>query len=380
VIPLESAHLSVFAATHPGEGGKNNEDNYAVSAYQISESDPTPSLVAIIADGVGGHQAGEIASSLAVETISQVISESDADQPLVTLERAFYQANDVIYSQSISDSAHVGMSTTAACAWVISDRLYLSSVGDSRIYLIRGERIIQLTIDHTWVQEAIESGILTPEQARTHPNAHLIRRHLGSMQPALPDFRLHLKQEDSDKQAVANQGMHLEPGDRLLLCSDGLTDLVSNEEIRETLGASSQKEALQELIDLANTRGGHDNITIIGIQVPEKIIVSALPRTRSRLVLALVLLAVVLAILAGGWLYRMYYWEETSPNMTLIPSVTVGLSLPTVIPTSIPPTLVQTTILPIEAVSPSPISSPGSTLSTPAQATYTPWPTSTSVP
>ncbi|MES0360322.1 MAG: PP2C family serine/threonine-protein phosphatase [Anaerolineales bacterium] len=380
MIPLESAHLSVFAATHPGIGGKNNEDNYAVSAYQISESDPTPALIAIIADGVGGHQAGEIASSLAVETISQVIAESDADQPLVTLEQAFYQANEAIYSQSISDSEQVGMSTTAACAWVIGDRLYISSVGDSRIFLIREERIIQVTIDHTWVQEAIESGILTAEQARTHPNAHLIRRHLGSKQPALPDFRLHLNQEQSDKQAVANQGMHLEPGDQLLLCSDGLTDLVSNEEIRDVMGAYSLEGAIQELIDLANTRGGHDNITIIGIQVPENLIVSVLPKSRSRLILALGLFVVVLVIFAGVWLYRMYFWEETPPDMTLVPSVTVGLSLPTVIPTSIPPTLIQTAALPTEAASPSPISSPGSTLSTPVQATYTPWPTSTNVP
>jgi serine/threonine protein phosphatase PrpC len=380
VIPLESAHLSVFAATHPGIGGKNNEDNYAVSAYQISESDPTPALIAIIADGVGGHQAGEIASSLAVETISKVIAESDADQPLVTLEQAFYQANESIYSQSISDSEQVGMSTTAACAWVISDRLYISSVGDSRIFLIREERIIQVTIDHTWVQEAIESGILTAEQARTHPNAHLIRRHLGSKQPALPDFRLHLNQEESDKQAVANQGMHLEPGDQLLLCSDGLTDLVSNEEIRDVMGAYSLEGAIQELIDLANTRGGHDNITIIGIQVPENLIVSVLPKSRSRLILALGLFVVVLVIFAAVWLYRMYFWEETPPDMTLVPSVTVGLSLPTVIPTSIPPTLIQTAALPTEAASPSPISSPGSTLSTPVQATYTPWPTSTNVP
>jgi hypothetical protein len=230
------------------------------------------------------------------------------------------------------------------------------------------------------VQEAIESGILTAEQARTHPNAHLIRRHLGSKQPALPDFRMHLNQEESDKQAVANQGMHLEPGDHLLLCSDGLTDLVSNEEIRDVMGAYSLEGAIQELIDLANNRGGHDNITIIGIQVPENLIVSVLPKSRSRLILALGLFIVVLVIFAGVWLYRMYFWEETSPDMTLVPSVTVGLSLPTVIPTSIPPTLIQTVILPTEAASPSPISSPGSTLSTPVQATYTPWPTSTNVP
>jgi len=380
VIPHDNAHLPVYALTDPGKGGKNNEDNYAVSAYQISESDPTPSLIAIIADGVGGHQAGEVAASIAVETISQIVAESDAEQPLVTLERAFFEANEAIFSQSSTNPAYTGMSTTTVCAWVIGERLYLASVGDSRIYLTRGDSISQLTVDHTWVQEAIESGVLTLEQARAHPNAHLIRRYLGSKQPAIPDFRLHLRQEESDKQALANQGMNLEPGDYLLLCSDGLTDLVSDVEIRDSLKDHALQEALEGLIELANTRGGHDNITIIGIHQPDKKLVAAAPKTRSRLSLYFLLLAFFVAVLVGGWVYWMYFRDEGPPIATISPNVTAGLSLPTVVPTIIPPTQGQTTPQITFELSPSPITSTSPEPGTPIQATYTPWPTSTSVP
>jgi serine/threonine protein phosphatase PrpC len=219
MIPVEKADFSFYAVTHPGKAGKNNEDNYLVSTYELSESDKTSSLVAIIADGVGGHQAGEIAARMAVEEISQVIGRSDASRPLTTLEEAFFQANKSIYSQSNRGKDFIGMSTTAACAWLIGRRLYLASVGDSRIYLRRDDHIQQLTTDHTWIQEAIESGLLTPEQARNHPNAHLIRRHLGSQQPAITDFRLRLSPDESDAKAFTNQGMRLRPSDHLLLCS-----------------------------------------------------------------------------------------------------------------------------------------------------------------
>jgi hypothetical protein len=173
--------------------------------------------------------------------------------------------------------------------------------------------------------------------------------------------------------------MHLEPGDQLLLCSDGLTDLVADDEIRDILNMYSQQEALDKLIQLANRRGGHDNITMIGIQAPDKLISAPRPQARSRLVLALVLLVVITAFLAGGWVYRTYYWEEV-PDPTSVPTVTVGLSLPTVVPTSIPPTLRETATPPTPILSPSPISSPSSIIDTPIQATYTPWPTSTGIP
>lgn len=375
MILLESAQFPVLAATDPGMVGKNNEDNFAVSAYQISESDPTPSIVAIIADGVGGHQAGEVASSLAVELISHTIAKSDASQPLVTMEEAFFQANQAIYSQATINPSNAGMSTTAACAWVIGDRLYIASVGDSRIYLKRDDRLIQLTTDHTWVQEAMESGILTPEQAQSHPNAHLIRRYLGSKQPAISDFRLRLKPGESDKQAVANQGMKLEPGDFLLLCSDGLTDLVSDDDINAALGQQPLPEILNGLIEEANAQGGHDNITVIGIQIPDEELVLSAPRSRSRVWLILILVAFLAVILFGGWYFQSYLWEEESPTATIQQGATPILSTPVVTLTALPPTATQTAPQVTEDATSSPTPP-----ETGVPATYTPWPTSTTGP
>src|SRR3990172_5046815 len=161
------------------------------------------------------------------------------------------------------------MSTTGACAWVIGNRLYIASVGDSRIYLLRGDRIRQITIDHTWVQEAISSGVLSLEQARDHPNSHVIRRHLGSSQPVAPDFRLRLRDDEDDLRAEANQGLPLGPGDQILICSDGLTDLVEDGEIAAMLRSGKPDRALGDLVELANQRGGHDNITMVLLEVPQ---------------------------------------------------------------------------------------------------------------
>jgi protein phosphatase len=153
---------------------------------------------------------------------------------------------------------------------VIGERLYVATVGDSRIYLLHGSQIQQLSIDHTWVQEALENGALRPDEVRGHPNAHVIRRFLGSPNPPDVDFRLRLEESESYTQAEGNQGLHLLPGDRVLLCSDGLTDLVNPGEILATLGAAGRapESAVQSLIDQANARGGHDNITVVVLGVP----------------------------------------------------------------------------------------------------------------
>jgi len=380
MISSNSAHFPVFAATDPGVSGKNNEDNYAVSAYLVSESDPTPSIVAIVADGVGGHQAGEVASSIAVEMISQLIAESDADHPLATLEGAFHRANQAIYSQATINPANAGMSTTAACVWIIGDQLYLASMGDSRIYLKRGDHFTQLTIDHTWVQEAIESGVLTRDQVRSHPNAHLIRRYLGSKQPAIPDFRINLPPDNGDSRGVANQGMILEAGDYLLLCSDGLTDLVSDDEIKSTLGKYPLEDVLDRLIKLANSRGGHDNITIIGIQLPDDKVVIVPPKRRNRFILIVAALSVLALAIIGAWLYQMYFSETESNTATQAPGATVGLSAPVLTATVMSPTLPSPTAELTPQDSPSPPPSGTSTEETPIPATYTPWPTSTASP
>ena len=227
MIPADRAHLYVAASTHPGMKGKNNEDQYAVSAYLLSEADPTPSLLAIVSDGIGGHRAGEVASQIAVETISRTVAKSDGSNPTATLEDAITLASQAIVEQAELHPEKRGMGATCVCAWVIGNRLYSASVGDSRLYLLRGNSITQLTTDHTWIQEAIEYGALTPEQARRHPNVHVIRRYLGSQPPPEVDFRLRVNPAETDSQAQANQGFPLIPGDFLLLCSDGLTDLVT---------------------------------------------------------------------------------------------------------------------------------------------------------
>jgi len=379
MIPTDSAHYPVFAATDPGASGKNNEDNYAVSAYLISDSDPTPSMVAVVADGVGGHQAGEVASSIAVEMISQLIADSDAAHPFATLEGAFHRANQAIYSQATINPANAGMSTTAACVWIIGDQLYTASMGDSRIYLNRGDRLIQLTIDHTWVQEAIESGVLARDQARSHPNAHLIRRYLGSKQPAIPDFRINLPQDGPDGNAAAKQGMILEPGDFLLLCSDGLTDLVSDNEIQSTIGKYPLEEVLDHLIKLANSRGGHDNITVIGIQVPDDKIIVAAPKRRNRFIMMLVVFSILVLAILGAWIYQMYFWEDSS-SVDPVPGGTLGVSSPTHIGTVISPTVPSPTVESTPGESPSPPATDVPTDDTPIPATYTPWPTSTTSP
>lgn len=378
--PAESAHLPVYAATDPGRSGKNNEDNYAVSAHVLRESDSTPSLVAIIADGVGGHQAGEIASSMAVEIISQIVADSDASQPLNTLEKAFSQANQAIYSQATIEPANAGMSTTAASAWIIGNRLFLASMGDSRIYLRRDGELVQLTIDHTWVQEAIESGILTLDQARSHPNAHLIRRYLGSKQPAIPDFRVRLGTGESDQQAVANQGLYLQPGDFILLSSDGLTDLVTDDEINVAISNRPLKEALDYLIELANKRGGHDNITLIGIQVPDEKIITTAPKPRKWPLILLIILGVAVLLVAGSWLYQSYFSGIGTPTATIQSVAPLETRLPSPTQTGVPTTQIPETTVPTPPVSPSGSVSEIPPSATQVPATYTPWPTSTTGP
>ncbi len=263
------AHLNVEAQSHAGMTGKNNEDRYAVASFVLGTKERTPVLFAVLADGIGGHKAGEVAAELAVNHIMEVVAKSDGQQIRRTIEDAVADASNAIAAHSASDENLKGMGSTCATAWIVGDKLHTASVGDSRIYLIRDGKIQQLSVDHTWVQEAVEKGIITLEAAREHPNVHVIRRYLGSPVPPEPDFRLKLSPDDNDEQAESHQGMKLQPSDVLLLCSDGLTDLVWNDEILETISAKpSLKEAADALIALANSRGGHDNITIVLIALP----------------------------------------------------------------------------------------------------------------
>lgn len=267
MLPASKAHLAVAARTHPGLKRARNEDRFGVAAYWTPDG-RTPSLLAVVADGMGGHRAGEVAAEIAVETVHRHVAASDGRHPVAVLAQALRLASEAIRRVGAADDRRQGLGTTCVAAWVLGRRLYIASVGDSRLYLLRGHTLHQLTTDHSWVQEAVEKGALTPEQARRHPMAHIIRRYLGAPNGVRPDLRLKLRRGESDTQARRNQGLALRPGDRLLLCTDGLTDLVDDDEIREILQHSSLEEALDQLVALALDRGGKDNITVVGISVP----------------------------------------------------------------------------------------------------------------
>ena len=366
MIPSERSHLFTAAITHPGMTGKSNEDRYAIAAYRLDNEGNTPSVFAIVADGVGGHQAGEVAAEIAVNTISHTIAVSDGFKPQETLEYAIIQAGDAIHKQSIKEESQSGMGSTCVCVWVIGERLYTGSVGDSRIYLLRNGRIRQTTIDHTWVQEALEHGIIKPDQARNHPRSHIIRRYLGSKNSVIPDLRLQLSSEETDDQAIANQGLRLLPGDLLLLCSDGLSDLLEDNELRDTLLSTELSAALTTLVDMANERGVHDNITILALKVPapdETPGITIEPESKPQpsllswmtcVVIGLLAVAILLLVAASIWFFNR---TGGTPTPTSPPDTTIPAATFTVTPTEIGQT-----------VTPVPIN-------TPIQPTLTPWPT-----
>jgi len=367
MIPTKRAHLLVAALSHPGMKGKNNEDRYAVTSYLLEKPEGARAVFAIVADGIGGHRAGEVAAEMAVDYITENVAQSDGSHPLDTLKKAIQTASQEIVAKAASDEGKQGMGSTCACAWIIEKKLYTATVGDSRIYLLRGATIRQLSTDHTWVQEAIEKGILTPAQAREHPNVHVIRRYLGSQVIPEPDFRLRLDPADSNSRAEKHQGLELKGGDILLLCSDGLTDLVWDDEILEQVRlARNLDAAAKALIDLANERGGHDNITVVLMSVPPE---ATRPRNASSrkwwywgiggAVMFFALLTLALSISLNAFIRSVNMKDATktpspTPSAWVSPAATSIEATPTLaFPTFTPP--------------PSPTQGP----------TYTPWPTNT---
>ncbi len=315
MIPVDQPHLAVAGLSHPGEKREHNEDRFLIQSFR-RERDGKPALLALVADGIGGHQAGEVAAELTVETIRARLAESNGRDPLKDLARAVAQAGEVVYRASQEADERQGMGSTVAVAWILGDRLYTASAGDSRIYLWRRGRLQQLTVDHTWLQEALEYRIIQPEEAKGHPHAHVLRRYVGGPRGTEPDLRLRLSPTDSNSRALRNQGHRLRPGDRLLLCSDGLTDLVGDEEIAAELAAHPPAQAVANLVETARARGGHDNITAVAIAVPDEP-----PRSRAWLGCAALLVAVaglvafVGAGLAAAWWFGLWPWQE-APRIT----------------------------------------------------------------
>jgi serine/threonine protein phosphatase PrpC len=255
----------VAGDSHVGQVRTNNEDRYAVAKLDCGRE---KSVLVLVADGVGGHAAGEVASQTVVDEISRELRADTCANPVRILPLAAVRASRAVYDRAQKDASLRGMATTLAAVWLVGRRLYSITVGDSRIYMRRGGKTFQASIDHTWVQEAIEHGLLTREQGRIHPNAHVLRRHLGGEHDPEPDQRLRLSEADGVAGSAEHQGMTLEDGDAVVLCTDGLSDLVKEEEIGRALRHRRLDRSVRELIDLARKRGGHDNITVVAARFP----------------------------------------------------------------------------------------------------------------
>jgi serine/threonine protein phosphatase PrpC len=268
--PIEIGNaLKIGRATHAGMSGKHNEDYYGLFAWRMQ--DGRPFYVGVVADGVGGQNAGEVASQLAVKRIGEYFTGlPQVNNVLAHLERAILSAHEAVYQYSQEHPETKGMATTMVIAAILDDRLYTSTVGDSRVYFWREGRLRQISVDHTWAQEAIEAGLLTPEQAKTHPNRNVIKRFLGSASELQVDQRLMWEEGQSERVARGNQGLVLEPGDTVLLNSDGLTDMIEDSAVLQSLHRHyyNLSEAADELIEKANEGGGKDNITALILQVP----------------------------------------------------------------------------------------------------------------
>ena len=285
--------LEIGQLTHPGRGRRTNEDAFGAYTPPDPRWQAVKGAIFAVADGVDGHPGGRIASQLAVQAVVSEYYRTPSPYTAESLERAVKLANAYIYRQA--RRAYGKMITTLTAAVVRGNELVVANVGDSRAYLVRGRGIWRLTRDHTWVAEEVAAGGLTPDEARRHPWRKVITRALGHR----PDVKVDILR------------LMIQPGDTIVLCSDGLSDRVWDSEIWGIVSRSKPKEAARRLVRLANYRGGNDNITVI--------VIRAKPPTRR---------PVAHPAYSGPAL-----WEARKPQSSLVPLVQLagGLAIATLI-------------------------------------------------
>ena len=243
--------ISVMAATDIGRVRDHNEDDYV--ALGGKESPPGVDALLVVADGMGGHAAGEVASKMTVDGIVQSLNDQSGESSKlegnafgVFLGKVLEDVNQEVWQAAQEDDKR-GMGTTCTLVAVRGDQLFLAHIGDSRAYLLRDGELHQASKDHSWVEDAVDQGVITREQARIHPNRNVITRAIGlEQQPKIDTYV-----------------MPLVEGDLLLLCSDGLNSMIPDDDIHRILTGSSQDYVCQALIDAANDQGGHDNTTVV---------------------------------------------------------------------------------------------------------------------
>jgi protein phosphatase len=238
--------LIPYALTDVGKKRDHNEDNHLVRE--------DIGLFAV-ADGMGGHQAGERASKMALETLTTVIrnpvDKTDRNDVLQHLRTATQAAGAAIFDAAQADPTLQGMGTTMTSLWFQKGRAYLAHVGDSRAYLYRNGRVQQLSDDHSWVSEQVRAGVMTEEEAKESKFRHIITRSVGF---------------ERDVQ-VDGAAIPVQAGDCYLICSDGLSNYLDAEELARVFNSRFYSEVPRLLVDMANDRGGDDNITVVIIHV-----------------------------------------------------------------------------------------------------------------
>ncbi len=242
-----------YSHTDPGLTRDNNEDSVAFDA---------PTQLVVLADGMGGYNAGEVASGMATAFIkselsrwlSQVGKTANAREVRRALEICVDNANRSIFNAANSNPQYAGMGTTLVMGVCHEARLMVGHIGDSRCYRLRGEEFLQITKDHSLLQEQMDAGLITPEQAAISLNKNLVTRALGVEDSVLLEVNEH----------------RVEPGDIYLMCSDGLSDMVDDAGIAQILmSADTTQEKTQTLVAAANAAGGRDNITVLLIEAQE---------------------------------------------------------------------------------------------------------------
>jgi serine/threonine protein phosphatase PrpC len=232
--------------TDVGVVRSGNEDNYLVVPDRA---------VFIVADGMGGHAAGEVASEMAVRIIAQELGdvrELDDVMAAQRIREAIREANAAIFDRTLTEHDKRGMGTTATTLAFLGPRYLIGQVGDSRAYMLRDGYLLQLTKDHSYVQEQVDAGYLTPEDARTHPYSNVITRCVGANEDVIPDTYVGT----------------LRAGDVFLLASDGLTGMIDDPRLHQILQSSREPQELAEkLVSEANRLGGLDNITVIIVRI-----------------------------------------------------------------------------------------------------------------
>lgn len=247
VVPL----IRFGVKTDLGRLRENNEDKFDFYEPENPTLLATRGCFYAVADGMGGHAAGQIASELALKNIIANYYDSPNDDIPTALLEAIAAANDTIHSLALMIPERSGMGTTITAAVVAEDRVYIAQVGDSRAYLIRENTIRQVTYDHSWVAEQVRLGAMTEEEAGYSPYRNVITRSIGTQPTVEPDVFI--------EEACA--------GDIWVLCTDGLTGHVEDDAIRLIATTQPPSEAARQLIELANARGGRDNITVFVLAI-----------------------------------------------------------------------------------------------------------------